>query len=202
MIKLPAAWLALISAVAVATAAAIGATDLSPRQILAQEPTPTPSGSGSVVTTIDPVEAPGPCVLLSTETINYGTVPFSSSTTPRFATGEVTVTNCSVEPEHILAAGADATGSSATWTLVNPPASGNTCEGADGGINRYAHTLHDGVAVSELALTNLNQTYQTDTAGGAAVVTATSFRMPCSGSNGAGELMSTSITFTAVSATP
>jgi hypothetical protein len=121
--------------------------------------------------------------------------------TSRSASGEVTVTTCNVEPEDVLARGADATGSSATWTLADPPGSGNMCEGVDGGVNRYAHTLNDGVA-PELALSNTNQTYQSSAAADSVFVTATTFRMPCSSSDGAGELMSTSITFTAVASVP
>ncbi len=156
------------------------------------------SDNGSVTTTIEATEAPGPCLLLSTDSIDYGVLAFSSPLTSRSASAEVTVTNCNVEPEDILAQGADATGPSATWTLATPPGSGNMCAGVDSGINRYAHTLDDGVAPLTLALTNANQTYQSATTGGAAVLTATTFHMPCSGSDGAGELMSTSITFTAV----
>lgn len=155
--------------------------------------------NGSVTTTIEAQEAPGPCILLSTSNIDYGTAAFSTPLTPRSASGEVTITNCGVEQEDILARGADATGPSATWTLANPPGpSGNICALASGGINQYAHTLDDGNLPAVVALTNVNQTYQAGLSAGANVPTDTTFHMPCSGSDGAGELMSTSITFTAL----
>ena len=159
------------------------------------------SDNGSVTTTIEAQEAPGPCILLSTENIDYGTAAFSTPLTPRSASGEVTITNCGVEQEDILARGADATGPTATWTLATPPASDNMCEGVDGGVNRYGHSIHPGFG-TPLDLTNSNQTYDVGTLPGTSLNTTTTFHMPCSGSDGAGELMSTNITFTAVTFVP
>jgi len=160
------------------------------------------NSGGVVTTTIDAVEAPGPCILLSTENLDYGTLAFSTSQTPRSASSSLDVTNCSTtEAEEFLARGSDATGASATWTLTTLVPSGNTCVGADGGQNRFVHQLSDGIAPA-LDLANGNQQYQASVAAGAVVTTGTTFHMPCSGSNGAGELMSTTITFTALAVTP
>jgi hypothetical protein len=147
------------------------------------------------------MEAPGPCLLLSTDSIDYGVLSFSTLQTPRSAAGEVTVSNCSTESEDMMAQGADAIGTTAVWTLASPPGSGNMCDAVGGGANQYAHAINDGVA-APLALAATQQTYQTGVPSGGAIVTATTFHMPCSGSDGAGELMSTSLTFTAVTPAP
>ena len=159
--------------------------------------------NGSVTTTIEAQEAPGPCILLDTSNIDYGVQAFSTSLTPRSATGQVTVTNCGVEAEDIFARGADATGASATWTLTTPPGpSRNTCDLGSGGVNEYGHAVNASGNPAILDLTTTNQTYQSGLGATAGVATDTTLSMPCSGSDGAGELMSTSITFTAVAVSP
>jgi hypothetical protein len=176
-------------------------TPTPPPDCPAVDDTPAAGGSGSVVTTIEAMEAPGPCLLLSAERIDYGVLSFSTPQTLRSAAGEVTISNCSTETEDIMAQGTDAVGSAAVWTLTTPPGSGNMCSAIGGGVDRFAHTISDGLA-APLALTTAQQTYRSSVPSGGVVVTATTFHMPCSGSDGAGELLSTRLTFTAVTAAP
>ena len=159
-------------------------------------------GDDNVVVTATVTPAT-PCVTVTSLTISYGTRSFATSSTgDSSATADpLTVVNCGDTSENVWARGADATGASATWSLSSLGTQ-TTCY-QDGfsspvTLNRYKHRIDVGTGASLLDIyLTINNAAMGSLAGGNGVQVIPMLYMPCSGSDGAGQLMSTTITFTA-----
>jgi hypothetical protein len=161
--------------------------------------------SGSVTVTVTAEAAQAPCLTLGTTSIDFGTVPFSTPTTPNGRNQAVGLTNCGAANETVTAVGTDASSTSGTWELVQR--SGDMCAG---GPNRY------GLVVSWFEQGDADYRIYTDVTKTAATLrnaqgpfvfqpnqpipARLGIAMPCQGSNSAGATKNLSVTFTAVAA--
>jgi hypothetical protein len=128
------------------------------------------------------------CLEVSTNVIQFGTVPLGSEDQP--ATPDVTVTNFAAVASDIYAHGATASGVGATWTLTN---SSETC--ADTlGLDRYRLSLESGG--TETGLGTANSLLETLGSGASGTHTARIWT-PCPGSGGSGSVLTLQITFLA-----
>jgi hypothetical protein len=152
---------------------------------------PGPSSDTGTVGAHVTVPSSAACLEVSTSSVDFGTLPLGSEDQP--GTPDVTVTNCSAVAADILAHGTDATGTGASWSLVN---SAETC--ADTlGVDRYRLGLEQAGAQTGLGTTNT--LVESLVAGAAGTHTAHIFTA-CPGSTGSGAVMSMTITFLATTA--
>lgn len=146
--------------------------------------------SGVVNATVTPQ---GVCLILSTDTVDYGTQPFSTDIAPSIAiAGGPQIENCGTKEIDIAASGTDASNGVDLWELV-PTDFGTlpTCPA----INEFGH----GVLSSDgdVDLVNSPSSFIAGFPALALTPTDMSLVMPCSGSSGAGEPMSFSVSFMA-----
>jgi hypothetical protein len=177
--------------------AAVASVGLTARPVFSQD-----SGVVSATVTVTT-----PCLTVPSHTIDYGVLPFANTITGdsfRWA-DQFTVSSCSVSPQSLSVRGQDMTGIDAVWSLTSgstSPGGGmwSTCYqngGSVGGVtlNLYRHEVWFDSDVVRLA--------KSDTVVGTLSAVRTSYQfspalwMPCSGSDGFGQTMSTTITFTA-----
>lgn len=130
-----------------------------------------------------------PCITLVTPTIDFGTLPFSAPGIDGTGQGSVTYENCGESVERIWAAGTDATGTSATWNLIDYLTT--ACQQP---LNTYRLALSGGAIATNLTLTA--QELELLDAATSNWLNASLF-MPCAGSDGVGQVMSFQILFTA-----
>lgn len=130
-----------------------------------------------------------PCITITQPSLDFGTLPFSSATTTGTSQRNVNYQNCGDADERIWAAGTNAQGGLATWTLDDL---GNTplC---DRPVNSYRVWLGGPILVN-LSLVPA-EIQQLAAAGSTQVPVA--LYMPCVGSDGVGATMSFQILFTA-----
>ena len=150
--------------------------------------------SGVVTGTVTVPTAPTPCITIDTTSISFGTLGFSPSaaTVVGDASPGTTVTNCSGgATQQLFAHGSDAVGSgTGLWSLI---VTGAPCTA---GPDTYRYSLRPvGASTSSgIYMTNtdalLSSTMVSDLAYTHRIY------MPCTGSSGAGETMSTNTTFT------
>lgn len=153
----------------------------------------TPSGTVDATVTMRTSQA---CLELSTATIDFGTRSFGDVAIP--ATPDITVTNCSGNPEDVLARGTDATGAGpTTWTLNDA----GTCEGGTLPTDNYSLLVAPSGAPAATRLSTSNKMLETLSSGEANVHVA-QIDTPCPGSDGAGVVMSMQITFVATEPAP
>ena len=149
--------------------------------------------SGQVTASVQ-VDVAAPCITLDNTAISFGTLPFSTATSIYQNSGspDVTYTNCSSRAEQIFVRGSDATGTgNALWGLVSDAA---LCPNLD----RFnAAVWPAGDEAGRVNLTTSEQLLRSTDAG-ASQPTHAYIWMPCTGSTGAGQLMTMSINFTAV----
>lgn len=155
----------------------------------------TPSGGLELRVSV-PREA-APCVLLGAESIDFGTLPFSTEAAPSEGSAAVGVTSCSTGSQALYASGTDAAGSGGTpahWALS--AAGGSPCSL---GVNQY------GVALGTDGADGMPATFQLSTLSSSWIVmpaaaqvnSAVGYQMPCVGSDGAGQTMNSQVTFLA-----
>lgn len=155
----------------------------------------TPTGGLELRVSI-PREA-APCVLLDATSIDFGTLPFSTEAALSEGSAPVTVSSCSTGSQALYANGTDATGSGASpahWTLS--AAGGNPCVV---GVNQYGVALGtdgSGGMPAAFQLSTLSSSWIVMGAG-ANVASSVDYQMPCVGSDGAGQTMSSQVTFLA-----
>jgi len=157
------------------------------------------SDNGSVVGTVQVAQPPAPCITLSTDAIDFGTLQFSdpaAASTP-LATGSpaVHVTSCSTADENLFASASAATASGGTWSLPSPAqlGPGNTCAY---GPNVYEPQWGSPVGGGFLYGTATQIPPAIPAAQGMDV--RFKIKMPCRGSVGAGATASMTFTTTAV----
>jgi hypothetical protein len=133
------------------------------------------------------------CIELSVTAISFGTLSLGAEDAPGSPT--IGVSNCADANATILASGTDATGTGATWNLVDSAA---TCANTLG-VDNY----HLGLA-TPLSVTNLstsNKEVATLAAAGSVDHVARIWTA-CPGSSGAGQTLSMQISYLATSGTP
>jgi hypothetical protein len=153
--------------------------------------TPT---SGLELRVTVPREA-APCVLLDATSIDFGTLPFSTEAALSQSSADVTVTSCSTGSQALYANGTDATGTSgALWSLSS--VGGNPC---GIGVNAYGVSLGtdgSGGMPAAFQLSTLASSWIVQQAE-ASVASSVDYQMPCVGSDGAGQTMTSQVSFLA-----
>lgn len=155
----------------------------------------TPNGGLELRVTV-PREA-APCVLLDATSVDFGTLPFSTEALLSEGSADVAVTSCSTGSQALYASGTDATGSGATpalWSLSS--VGGNSC---GIGTDQY------GVSLGTDGSGGMPAAFQLSTlagswivmGSGANVASSVDYQMPCVGSDGAGQTMTSQVTFLA-----
>jgi hypothetical protein len=175
--------------------------------LLLPEPAFSDPGSdqGSVTASITVLQGPVPCILLGTDSITYDPSALSRPSVPASINGPTfTVESCATEAEDLLAKGTDATGSvGASWALTPPTQMGNMCDTQAGGINQFAQrVLINSGAGGMLDLSLGLESFVEDVPPSTTLTIETQMFLPCTGSDGVGETMSSQIMFTAVLSTP
>jgi hypothetical protein len=157
--------------------------------------------SGTVAVSVTAQAPAAPCLTVTPETVDFGTLPFSSSNTDiSQRDADITFNFCgTASGQVLLGSTTPATGPSGSWTPRNDGGNVQPCPGP----NQFYLTIF-GFANGIPAL------YMTGTpapvlgAGGdplsfaGSILTKLIIRMPCKGSNGAGETKTLTTTFTAV----
>ena len=132
-----------------------------------------------------------PCVLVSPGTLDFGTLPFSFAGNPGTAQKAIDVQNCGGSGERLFARGTDASYNGSTiWTIGLD----NTCLD---GVNHYALQAYKSSSQIAVDLTTSDQPIDIVGAGSSSVYDALILIMPCSGSDGAGQVVTFSAIFTA-----
>ena len=153
----------------------------------------TPTGGLELRVTV-PREA-APCVLLDATSLDFGTLPFSTEALLSEGSAAVSVQSCSTGSQALYSSGTDATGTSgALWSLSS--VGGNPCAI---GVNTY------GVALGTDGSGGMPATFQLSTLASswivqqaeATVPAGVDYQMPCVGSDGAGQTMTSQVTFLA-----
>jgi hypothetical protein len=149
------------------------------------------ANTGAVTGGVDAVvsiAAAAACLELSTSSIDFGTLTLGAEDQP--ATPAITVSNCSSFGESLFARGTNASGTGASWSLVD---NGATC--ADTlGVDNYRLSLAATALAGPLALATGNKPVQSLEAGEDSEHTAR-IHTACPGSTGAGVVMSMQIQY-------
>lgn len=138
-----------------------------------------------------------PCVLLDATSVDFGTLPFSTEASLSEGSAAVAVSSCSTGSQALYANGTDATGSgtpAAHWALSS--VGGNPCAIA---VNTY------GVALGTDGSGGMPASFQLSTVSSSWIVMAAEttvassvdYQMPCVGSDGAAQTMTSQVTFLA-----
>jgi hypothetical protein len=128
------------------------------------------------------------CIQISTNAVDFGTLPLGSSDQP--GTPDIGVTNCSGLGSDIYAHGSDASGTGAAWSLID-----STETSADTlGLDHYRLGLEQ--TGTETGLSTTNKLLESLATGASGTHTARIFTA-CPGSTGSGTTMSMQITFLA-----
>jgi len=160
---------------------------------------------GDVTTSVDVIADPGACILLSTNVVNYGELTFSTPFSPQGGGSFITITSCSLTATlDLFAKGSDASGPTANWNLTLPPGSRNMCDSDASGIDEFGQSVVHvpDQTVLTLDLTETNQAFTQGLGINQSLNTGVDLLMPCVGSSGTGETVSSTVTFTAVTGAP
>ena len=161
---------------------------------------PLPASASSSGTLNATVTVASPCILLDKDAVDFGSLGFSSTTTPTNGTKTAQLTNCGGQAEDILARGSDAVDSSSLplWTLwgtsnqVNPCALGPGYFFQWSAIDGYANPNPTWSLVS-----SVEHVIASRVAAGTPNTLEATVTMPCSGSGGAGATAHFSFIYTA-----
>jgi hypothetical protein len=151
--------------------------------------------SGAVTGTVAVPAAPTPCITIDNTSVDFGSLglsPNSTQTVAGDANPATTVTNCSGSTiQQLYAHGSDAVGSgTGLWSLV---ASGAPCSA---GPDKYRYSLRPVGAATSSATYMTNTDAFLSSAFSSSLAFTHRIYMPCTGSSGAGETMTTNVTFT------
>ena len=159
--------------------------------------------SGSVTVNVTAQAPAAPCLTVTPETVDFGTLPFSTPSGAPFTTKNITLTSCGSAGENLLGSATNANGPSGTWVLVNPVLSGGV-----GPICPTTDTFYMDIftfAFLDLFLSGTPAPVLASDGGppavlspGTAYPSQLNLAMPCQGSNGAGESKTFTVTFMAV----
>ncbi|MFY9580726.1 MAG: hypothetical protein WAQ33_15540, partial [Gaiellaceae bacterium] len=151
-----------------------------------------------------PPPPPGACITLSETSVSVTGTASTPSHRRIFGTDpdRLTITNCGTAPVHLAARGTDATGSAGSWQLVDQ-GTGSTCElGLNVFRASFALLLSGGgvgvgLSTQDRLLVDADGTTPFTLAAGTAQEASPSVEMPCVGSVGLGDPMTTNVTLTA-----
>jgi hypothetical protein len=157
------------------------------------------------VTSNDPPSSPGPCITLSETSVSVTGTASTPSHRGVYGTDpdRLTIANCGTASVHLAARGSDASGSAGSWQLVDQ-GTGSTC---DLGLNVFRASfalllsgggVGIGLSTQDRLLVDADGTTPFTLAAAAAQEASPSIEMPCVGSVGLGDPMTTNITLTAV----
>jgi hypothetical protein len=157
----------------------------------------TEGGSGGLLLEVAVAPEPVPCLVVDASEIDFGTLAFSTEAEVSSASRNVTATSCSTGPEEIFTAGTDAIGDgdpAAAWALSS--VGGNPC---GTGFDAYGVALTADIGAGPLPLLQLStaNTAWLELDPEASAATSVDYQMPCEGSSGAGQTMTSQITFLA-----
>jgi hypothetical protein len=158
----------------------------------------TEGGSGGLLLEVAVAPEPVPCLIVDASSIDFGTLAFSTEAETSSASRNVSATSCSTGPEEIFAAGTDAAGDgvpAAAWALSS--VGGNPC---GIGFDAFGVALTADLGAGPLPPLQLSATNSPwlELDAEASAATAVDYQMPCEGSAGAGQTMSSQITFLAI----
>jgi len=147
----------------------------------------------------------GACITLSETSLSVEGTASTPSHRGVYGTNpdRLTVTNCGTEPVHLAARATDATGAAGTWRLVDE-GSGSTCELGPNAFRASFLLLLSGGGVGiglttqDRLLPDANGSTPFTLDAGAAQDASANVEMPCVGSVGLGDPMTTNVTLTAV----
>ena len=152
-----------------------------------------------------PPPPPGPCVALSETSVSVTGTASTPSHRGVYGTNpdRLTITNCGTSPVHLAARGTDASGSAGSWQLVDQ-GTASTC---NLGLNVFRASfalllsgggVGIGLSTQDRLLVDADGTTPFTLTAGAAQEASPSVEMPCVGSVGLGDSMTTNLTLTAV----
>jgi hypothetical protein len=158
--------------------------------------------SGTVAVSVTAQAPAAPCLTVTPDSVDFGTLPFSTSTRSSAGSQNITADFCGTAAgQNLLASTTDAMGAAGSWT---PRASsGSPLAPLCPATNQFYLLLAGGSTGPPLVLTGTTAPFLTD-AGSAAVfpggnkLLQLDLEMPCQGSSGAGETKTLTATFTAV----
>lgn len=145
--------------------------------------------NGTVTATVSVQDVP--CITLGVTTLNHGTKAFSSTTLVTDTKNISNIDSCSSAAQTLLATGSNATGSGVTWTPVATVNCSSTPK------NQYRMALRNPGPPTVINLSLAAQPFGSLSADQQDFLAEATLTMPCTGSDGAGETMSMSITLTA-----
>jgi hypothetical protein len=153
------------------------------------------AASGGLELKVSVAPEAAPCLLLDAATVDFGELPFSTENQLSSGAGGVVATSCSTRSEAIYLRGTDATGNGqppASWALSSV---GGPCAA---GVDQYGASLSTdiggGPVVAQLSTTKSSWVVL---AAETAASVDVGYQMPCVGSTGAGQTMTSVVTFTA-----
>jgi hypothetical protein len=161
--------------------------------------------TATITITDDDTPATGPCITLSETSVSVEGTASTPSNRAVYGTNpdRLTVTNCGTEPVHLAARGSDATGTAGSWQLLDQ-GDGSTCElGPNVFRASFALLLSGGgvgigLTTQDRLLPDADGSTPFTLAAGAAQDASPNIEMPCVGSDGIGQPMTTNVTLTAV----
>ena len=153
------------------------------------------SGGLQLIVTVEPEAAP--CILLDAAALDFGTLSFSTESFQSGGTQAMNLTSCSSGDEAVYAEGTDATGDGnppASWALSS--VGGNPCAT---GLDLYGVSLSGDTGVGMPTFIQLSTVSTSWLVLGAeaSAPTDVGVQMPCVGSSGAGQTMTSTVTLTA-----
>ena len=163
------------------------------------------ASSGSVTVSVTARAPAAPCVTVTPNTVNFGTLPLS--TAPGSASGQanITIGNCGTAGQNLLAAATNASGPSGSWTLFNPAPGGIGSVGSPCPTTDRFYLSIFMFVIPAMYLGETSAPVLSSVAGPPALLAAGTnypsqleITMPCQGSNGPGEAKTLTATFTAV----
>ena len=132
-----------------------------------------------------------PCITVSPQSLDFGTLPFSTAAGTSTQAMPVEISNCGAGPEQLYGRGTDASlGGATVWSLVSDQ---TPCAA---GVNTFNLIFLSSTPPNTYASTT-DQLLETVGSGGVANNGAVSIAMPCVGSDGAAQTLSFQILFTA-----
>lgn len=135
-----------------------------------------------------------PCILVTPPSVDFGTLPFSTQFTGSGGVQSIHIENCGTSGEQLFGRGTDATRSGTpVWSLAAVSPCSTTSN-----LNEYMLRAQDGDDLStQVALTTTNQLLEQVAASATAATDRLALDMPCTGSDGIGDVITFEAIFTA-----
>jgi len=136
------------------------------------------------------VTVASPCLTVTPPVLDFGTLPFSFPGDVGHDTRTVNVNNCGANDERLFARSTDASlAGQPVWTLS--PTNSTPC------LNHYSVRAYQSAGQTAIDLSTSDAALDILAAGGSSFYDSLVLIMPCTGSTGAGEVVSFNVTYTA-----